>query len=289
MWLVRALMTGAFAFGAAGEQAGDLGFTVPPGYVQQRNGEIVILAPATVSERTPCIYGIAPVRPTSGDLERDAEAALLQVVVPGWRKLDDRHAAMRGIAAAGWSYVWYRAAFDGDINGQRQAVNAMAMALPAGPGRVHVVWGMGNIARCLLDDAPFEQLFHSLRPSGWKSDGGQAFTRAIAGTWRFTAGSAGMQELTFRADGRFDRDLGSRAQVGVSERTSTTASGGRFTLNEGALTLVPDHRPQDPDRYHARVYDEWFQGSWKRAMALADVAADPPRVIMYYRVDESTR
>ena len=283
MWLLGGVMTGVLAFGGAtGGGAGELRFTVPPGYTEQRNGDIVIFAP-TAPERTPCIYGIAQTRPSTGNLERDAEAALLQAVVPGWRRLDDRHAAMRGVSAAGWSYVWHRAAFEGDINGQRQAVNAMAMVLPADEGRVHVVWGMGSIARCLLDDASFEQLFHSLRPSDWKSDGGQALMRALGGTWRYTA-SAGLQQLTFKADGSYDRDLGSRAQVGVSTRTSTSATGGRFTVRDGELTLTPDHRPQSPDRYRVRVYDEWATGGWKRVMALLD-GSTPPLVIPYYRVD----
>jgi hypothetical protein len=269
-------------------QARDLGFDVPPGYVQQRSGEVVVLAPSTVSERTPCIYGVAPPRPTTGNLEADAEAALLEVVVPGWRRLDDRHAAMRGTAAAGWPYVWYRAAFEGELAGQRQAVNAMAMVVPAGEGQSHVVWGMGSIARCLLDDVVFEQLFHSLRPAHWASDQGQALTRALLGTWRFTA-SAGLQQLTFKSDGRYDRDLGSRAQVGVTEQTSATASGGRFALRDGTLTLTPDHRPQSPDRYRVRVYDEWFVGGWKRALAVLDSSANPPLVISYYQFEESAR
>jgi hypothetical protein len=265
---------------------GALGFDVPPGYVQQRNGDVVILAPAA-GDRTPCIYGVAPPISTSGNLEADAEAALAQVVVPGWRRLDGRRYAMRGVSAAGWRYAWYRAAFEGEIGGQRQAVNAMAMVLPAGPGRVHVVWGMGSIARCLLDDAAFEQLFHSLRPAGWTSDGGQALSRALVGTWRYTA-SAGLQQLRFTADGRFDRDLGSRASVGVTERTSATASGGRFTLRDGELLLTPEHRPQSPDRYRVRLYDEWFESGWKPAIALLS-PADPPLVIPYYRVDEGAR
>lgn len=276
----------AFVFAFAG--TADLGFDVPPGYVQQRSGDVIILAPATASDQTPCIYGIAPARPATANLEADAEAALLQDVVPGWRRIDDRHAAMRGVAAAGWSYVWYRAAFEGNLGGQRQAVNAMAMVLPAGEGKVHVVWGMGSIARCLLDDVTFEHLFHSLRPSGWTSDGGQALTRALMGSWRFTA-TAGLQQLQFTNDGRYARDLGSRARVGVTERTSSTATSGRFTLREGELVLVPDHRPQSPDRYRVRLYDEWFPGGWKRAITLLDGAAKPPIVIQYYRVDESAR
>lgn len=265
--------------------AGQLGYAVPPGYVEQRSGDIVILAPDAVSERTPCVYGVASDRASVRDLERDAEAALFQQVVPGWRRLDDRHSAMRGVAPAGWPYVWYRAAFEGDLGGQRQAVNAMAMTIPAGPGRVHVLWGMGSISRCLLDDAIFEQLFHSLRPTDWKSDGGLAFQRALVGTWRYTA-SAGMQQFVFGNDGRYERDLGSRATVGVSERTSSTATGGRYAVRDGALVLTPDHRPQNSERYRLRVYDEWFLGSWKPVMAmLAD--GSPPLVVTYFRVEET--
>jgi hypothetical protein len=240
--------------GPAGPRAaGDLGFAVPPGYVQQRNGNVIVLAPA------------------------DAE-----------RTLDGNRYAMRGTGAAGWEYAWFRAAFQGEIGGQPQAVNAMATVLPAGPGRVHVVWGMGSISRCLLDDAAFEQLFHSLRPAGWTSDDGRALTRALVGTWRHTE-SAGLQQLHFRADGRYARDLGTRASVGVTERTSATATAGRFTLRDGALVLAPEHRPQSPDRYRVRLYDEWVAGGWKRAITLLDETTNPPLAVPYHRVDEAPR
>ena len=262
----------------------DLVFTLPAGYVEQRNGDVIILGPATPDERTPCLYGLAGRQPSTGDLEADAAAALVNVVVPGWRRLDDHHVAMRGTSAAGWPYVWYRAAFEGDLGGQRQAVNAMAMALPTGSGQVHVVWGMGNIARCLLDDVSFEQLFHSLRPPRWTSDGGQAMTRALFGAWRYTA-NVGLQQLIFAAGNRYERDLGSSARVGVTERTSTAATTGRFALHDGELVLVPDSRPTSPDRYYVRVFEEWFQGGWKPSIALFDSRANPPLVVQYYRVE----
>lgn len=271
---------------ASARAAGELGFTVPAGYVEQRTGDVVILAPAAASEQTPCMYGLAASRPGTGNLETDAERALVEAVVPGWARLDDRHAAMRGTAAAGWPYVWYRAAFVGEIAGGRQAVNAMALVLPAGPGRVHVVWGMGGISRCLLDDATFEQLFHSLRPPGWTSDGGRALRAALQGTWRYTA-SSGIQQIILRADGRYERDVGSRARLGVTERTSATVSEGGYTLRDGEITLTPDHRPADPDRYYVRTYDEWFPGGWKRVLALHDARANARLVVPYYRVDES--
>lgn len=282
MWLVA----GALAVGGARHAAAqELGFEVPPGYVEQRNGDVILFAPRTVDERTPCVYGIAPARRTSGDLDADAEAALVETVVPGWRRLDDRHAAMRGVSAAGWSYSWYRAAFEGEIAGQRQAINAMAMVLPADSGRVHVVWGMGSIARCLLDDASFEELFHSLAPSGWKSDEGKALARALAATWRHTAG-VGLQQLRIGEDGRYDRDIGTSARIGVMERTSSSATGGRFTLRGGELELVPDHRPSSGERYRVRVYDEWLVGGWRRAMALLNPGATPPIVVTYHVVED---
>jgi hypothetical protein len=264
---------------------GDLAFTVPAGYVQQRQGDVIILAPANAGPQNPCVYGVAGRHAYTGSLEAAAEAALTQVVVPGWQRIDDRHAAMRGTSADGWPYVWYRAAFRGNMGGQQTAVNAMALVLPAGPGQLHLVWGMGNIAHCLTDDATFEALFHSLRPPAWTPDGGQALTKAIAGTWRFTAGPAGMHQLTFRADGRYARDLGSTARVGVMESTSATATDGRFALRNGELTLTADHRPQAPDRYRVRVYDEWYQDRWKPAMTLVNVGVTPPTVVQYYRVE----
>jgi hypothetical protein len=266
------------------QQLGDLSYEIPPGYVEQRSGDLVILAPAAPNEATPCIYGVAAPRPTRGNLEADAESALVEVVVPGWSRLDDRHAAMRGIGAAGWPYAWYRAAFVGESGGEQQAVNAMAMVLPADRDRVHVIWGLGSIARCLLDDATFEQLFHGLRPAGWTSDGGRALAQALVGSWRFRA-SAGLQQLRFTDDGRFDRDVGSSAGIGLTERTSVTATGGRFTLRDGELTLVPDHRPHDPDRYYIRLYDEWLLGEWRRAIVLLG-GGTQPLVVTYYRVDD---
>jgi hypothetical protein len=278
-----ALASGAPA-GAVPASFEDLGYELPAGYVEQRTQGVAIFAPAAASDQTPCLYGIAGRMPAGDNLEADAESALIKTVVPGWRRLDDRHAAMRGTSAQGWPYVWYRAAFEGNFGGQQQAVNAMAMVLPAGPGRNHIVWGMGSIARCLLNDVAFEQLFHGLRPASWTSDGGQAMTRRLLGLWRFAA-TSGIQQLTFKDGGRYERDLGSRARVGVVEQTSAAASGGRFSLRDGELTLAPDHRPDNPDRYFVRAYEEWFLDTWKPSLALLDSRATPPLVVQYYRVD----
>lgn len=265
--------------------SGELGFDVPAGYVRLQKDGMLILAPPNPDQNS-CMYGVAGRHGATGPLDAAAEAAVAQLVVPGWKRLDDRHAAMRGTSAAGWSYAWWRAAFATEANGQRLVVNAMALVLPAGPNQVHVVWGMGTISRCLLDDATFEQLFQSLRPPGWTSDGGRALAQALVGTWRFNAGSGvGLQQLSFAADGRYARDLGTRTQFGVSERTTASTSGGRFTVRDGELVLVADQRPGDPDRYAVRVFDEWISGGWRRSLTLVDRRAVAPGVVQFYRVD----
>jgi len=47
----------------------DLVFALPTGYIEQRNGEVIILAPATTNERTSCLYGLAGCQPSTGILE----------------------------------------------------------------------------------------------------------------------------------------------------------------------------------------------------------------------------
>jgi hypothetical protein len=260
---------------------------MPPGYIQKRKDNFVVLEPSNY-DQTPCIYGFAGRMPSSGKLDIDAATALVKVVVPGWSRVEERHFEMKGTSAFGWPYARVMAAFRGELAGERTAVNAMAMALPAGGGQVHVVWGMGSIARCLLDDASFEFLFHGLRPQGWTSDNGAALARALMGSWRYTVfgnSPAGMQQYTFRSGGRYDRDLGSTASVGVSERTSATATGGRFTLRDGELTLTPDNRPGNPDRYYVRVFEELSASGWRHSMTMFDSRANRPGVIQYYRVD----
>ena len=47
----------------------DVDFAVPPGYVSERDGKVVVLKPSTLDRTTPCIYGISPSRPSRGNLE----------------------------------------------------------------------------------------------------------------------------------------------------------------------------------------------------------------------------
>ena len=264
--------------------APEVDFDVPPGYVTAREGANIVLSPVNADKQTPCTFIIGPPRPSRGSLDKDAEAALLDVY-PGWQRMDDRRRIMKGTSATGWQYFWNKADLWQGPSAFSQRASAMAMVVPAGPGRVHVVWGRGT-PFCTFDDASFVKLFLGLRPRGWVSDGGKALGRDILGTWRWTSGASSanmMMQYTFSADGRFVLDSGSTTQLGVTERTSTGTRGGRYSLRGSEITLTRDSG--DRKVYRIRTYDEFGLGGWKRVMSLLDESANPQATVDYYRVD----
>jgi hypothetical protein len=254
-------------------------FAVPPGYVSKRDGRTILLIPTTINEKTPCAYGISPPRPSSGNLEADARAALLEPH-PGWRLRDDSYSAMRGTAADGWKYFWFRTIIQSLVGGSYQSANAMAMAFPAGQGRVNIVWGVGNTAHCMLDDLAFSRLFHSLRPRGWTSDGGKAFARELQGVWRYTH-SYGMTQYKFTANGRYEYGRGTTTTAGMLETTSSGVSDGSYKLNGSELTLG------GVSKFRVRVYDKYVAKKWWRMMSLLDENVSPPLDVEYERVEDS--
>jgi hypothetical protein len=266
---------------AAGEIEVD--FDVPPGYVSRREGRAVVLAPTKVDDKTPCAYGVSPARPSSGALDADSRAAILEVL-PGWQLKGESYDAMRGTAGAGWPYFWLRTDLQNLVGGSYEYVAAMTMAFPAGPGRVQIVWGVGNPARCTLDDLSFARLFHSLRPRGWNSDGGKALARELQGTWR-NSQRLGIAQYKFTADGRYEFGIGTVTTTGLFERTSSSVSDGRYELHGAELTLTPDRSERGVARYRVRVYDEYVLGRWTRAMSLLDEGASPALEVQYMRVE----
>jgi hypothetical protein len=244
-----------------------------------------VLAPTTVDEKTPCAYGVSPARASKGQLEADARAALLESL-PGWQLKSDSYNAMRGVAGAGWPYFWFRADVQRLFGGSYEYATAMTMAFPAGPGRVNIIWGVGNPARCTLDDLAFARLFHSLRPRGWNSDGGKAISRDIQGTWR-NSQRVGIAQYKFLANGRYEFGIGTTTRTGLFERTSSSVSDGRYELRGAELTIIPDRRDRSASKYRVRIYDEFVLGRWTRAMSLLDENANPALEAQYMRIEDS--
>lgn len=263
----------------------EVDFDVPPGYVSQRDGRMVVLKPITIDRTTPCVYGVSPSRQSSGRLDADAGAAILEPL-PGWQLKSDSYNAIRGTAGAGWSYHWIRTDVRRLVGGSYEYLTAMTMAFPASSGRVNIVWGFGSTGPCLLDDLHFARLFHSLRPRGWTSDGGRAFARDLHGTWR-NSQNVGMAQYKFLPNGRYEFGIGTVTTMGLFERTSSSVSDGRYELRSAELTISPDVRGRSASRYRVRIYDEFVLGRWTRAMSLLDENAKPALEVQYMRVEDS--
>jgi hypothetical protein len=263
----------------------EVDFDAPPGYVARQDGRTVVLTPTTVDEKTPCAYGLSPARPSTGALDADARAAILEAL-PGWQLKSDSYNAMRGVAGAGWPYFWFRADVQRLVGGSYEYATAMTMAFPASQGKVNIAWGVGNPARCALDDLAFARLFHSLRPRGWNSDGGKALSRELQGTWR-NSQRAGVAQYKFLSNGRYEFGIGTVTRMGLFERTSSSVSDGRYELRGAELTITPDRRDRGASKYRVRIYDEFVLGRWTRAMSLLDENAKPALEAQYMRIEDS--
>jgi hypothetical protein len=258
----------------------DVDFDVPPGYVSERDGGVIILKPTTMDRTTPCFYGISPSRPSTGNLETDARSALLEVL-PGWQLKSDHYNAMRGTSGAGWPYYWFRTDVQQMAGGSMQYRTAMATAFTTGRDRVGVIWGFGTTGPCTVDDHTFLRLFFSLRPRGWTSDGGKALGRELHGTWRDTQ-TAGLAQYRFLADGRYEYGLGTSTTFGNLETRTGNVKDGRWELRGSELILTGGRG----GRYRVRVYDQFLGGVWRRAMSLFSDGGNSALDVQYMRVDQ---
>jgi hypothetical protein len=259
-------------------------FDVPAGYVQQRDGNTIVLRPTKLDLKTPCIYGISPARPTRGSLDMDARAAILEAL-PGWQlKNDHEYNAWKGVTGAGWPYFWLRRDVGQLQGGSAKYLAAMSMAFPAGPGRVNIIWGFGDTSACTLDDTSFVRLLQSLRPRGWTSDGGKALGQQLHGTWRDTQ-AAGMSQYKFLPNGRYEYALGTSVTMGNLETRTGSVKEGRYELRGSELILTPDRDGRGVGKYRIRIYDDLRLGKWTRTMSLLNESGNPMADVHYLRVE----
>lgn len=258
---------GAAPAAATNSEAIDVDFTPPPGYTSQRDGRAIVLKPVTLDAKTPCIYGISPSRPSSGNLERDARAALLEPLA-GWQVKGEQYNAERGTAGAGWPYYWFRTDVQQMSGGTMQYLNAMSMAFSGASGQTNIVWGFGPTQHCTLDDVPFLRLFHSLKPRGFVSDGGKAIKQQLVGTWRNTE-AVGMAQYIFTSRGVYEYGQGTSTTFSTLETTTGSVGDGKYSLNGSEITLTG----RRAGRHFVRIYDEYSGGIWLKTMSLLNDAS----------------
>jgi hypothetical protein len=235
--------------------------TPPSGYVARLEGGLLWVKPPAPQPATSCIYGISPPRPSKGSLNADADAALVdETVGAGMKRTSESRIGMRGVAPDGWQYFLSGGSFQAQNAGGYAYLTVIAMAIPATASRVSVILVLGNAAQCNLNDVPFAQFLHGLRPRGWSSPGGNALERDLIGEWQ---GSM-LSGHTFFADGRYT----SSAAGMLQGKPISGGVDGRYALRGSEVTITPSATGQRPERFRVHVYDNWTGTRWQRAMSV---------------------
>lgn len=275
--LVGLLALSVAARAQSGAASIEVDVTPPSGYVARADGGLLWIVPQTPDQTgKSCIYGFSPPRPSKGSLEADAEAALVdETVGAGMRRTNDYRIAMRGVAAAGWQYFLSGGNFLGQSAGGTGYLTVMAMVFPATANRVTVALILGGAAQCTLNDVPFAQVFHSLRPRGWSSPAGNALERDLIGAW----GGSALSGHTFSADGSYS----SSAAGMLNGNAISGGVDGRYALRGSEITITPRATGQAPERFRVHVYEKWNSVRWQRAMTVLYDERRPPYVAEYVR------
>jgi hypothetical protein len=270
-------------------KAGELAvtFTAPPGYTVKNENGGVWMIPEKLTRATGCAYGIAPPRASTGSLEKDADAALKQLPA-GWEAVgeSEKH---HGVGPSGWPY-WFKSV-NTRMTGKPAVSSMMVLALPAPNQQTTILWGFGTTMDCIPDDTSFAQVFHSLEPKGWTSDGGKALRTGLQAGWRFTTSSStyGMMQYAFYPNGRYQFAMGTSSVIGYYEYTYAGVGDGAWKLEGDVLTITRD-KDKRVQKYRVRYYTTYIAASWREAIALYDDTTSPPSALVYYKIlDEKPR
>jgi hypothetical protein len=140
----------------------------------------------------------------------------------------------------------------------------------AGSGRGTTSFWLGSNANCFPEDVSSAQLFHSLCPHVWKTDGGTSSNQQLIGKWsRFEGTSAG--SYVFYANGRYGRS----SQVGYDGEVRNFEAQGNYRLQGNELVTRPDNPKSPTMRLQVSWHEEMNQGRRIRSMTLAGVLGDP--------------
>lgn len=273
--------------GSAGSGKIAFDYQIPRGLTEKNDGPSIQLTPPKI-EKNNCAYWLSPPRPSKGSLEADARAAFLELQIQG--KIYEEYAdIIRGTTPDGWKYFLFGA----DIrNSLGQSTNyAMVLAFSGSAGQINIVLGIGDeSSNCYQLDTNFVRLFHSLNPHGWTSDGGKAFSRELAGLWRWSAGGVAgysnnnyyLMQYNFLANGRYDSGGGSITNTGNIETSTTITSDGSYKMSGKFLTITPDSK-RSISKYQVLLYETFTGGKWQRRMSLFN--DEMKGEIEYYRIE----
>jgi hypothetical protein len=246
-------------------------YEVPPGYAKKSDAGMTWLVPRAPKREGACMYGLLAPTASTGDLEKDVDAAMKQVPA-GFHPVKHISTKQRGIGATGWPY-WYKfGGLDAIAPGPNaRAMQMMALAFPAPNNQVNIVVGIGT-SDCITHESAFERIFHSIKPKGWVSDGGKAYKAALHAGWRYIIHSPQtvMIEYAFYPSGRYNTGHGMIAEfqgeVWKYELNYAGVGEGSWKNDGTRITLMPDSPKKKKENISVRMAVEWIAGHWRETI-----------------------
>lgn len=274
---------------------GDYMFNTPPGWALQQYPDGIVLSapPSNINER--CLIQIWPMRPTSGNILRDANSSFADIFrTYELRNQTSRGSALppiiiRGVSGQGWEYLIVKRGIrhPGAGPGGQPWETLLGFAFVAKLNdRVAVVSGMSKdslVSNCFgeLGTNVWPRFFYNLRFRNWAApDAATAEMRKrLAGVWT-TATATAADRFVFAGNGRYATAAAAQQYYRVSstELLATTEAyfgNGAYTLRGNAITLTQDDRKNQPESGFIRMEEESKDEgrSWAQILYLLRVSA----------------
>ncbi len=270
--------------------------TAPQGWATANHADGILLSSPASDTGERCVIGLWPMRPSSGDLFQDADAASGQVFkafeVRSTMTFPSVPVLIRGFAAQGWEYVVIkrgialRGSTADPLNEQQFFGFIMAAKLG---DRVAVVSGLSNdplVSSCFgksLGDV-WPRFFSTLQFRTWTPPAGSGFAKKIHGIWESISTSIGggaVLRYVFTPAGRY-------AEIGVVQRymslsrteaavwTSKTFGDGSYSVRGNQITFRPDRGKPDVGFLRLEQVSEDGGKTWKEKLYILTIFAPQP-------------
>lgn len=287
----RAVGSGSNVSAAAGTPVslGDYVYQTPAGWnANQYSDGIVLTSPVSeTGER--CLISMWPMRPTSGNLLRDADLAFRDIYKTYVLKSQTssgmiQSSLIRGTSGQGWDYVMIKRGI-AKPGGQYETLLGFVLAAKL-DSRVAIVSGISKeplISACmgeLRSATVWPKFLYSLGFKSWiPADQTAALRRKLAGTWTAATATAADQ-FTFAGNGRYASAAAAQQYrlLSSSELLTTTQAyfgNGSYTLKGSALTLLQDDKKSQPENAFFRIEEESKDDgrSWVESLYLLRTSA----------------
>ena len=238
---------------------GEYVYAVPAGWTENRYPDgIVLMSPMSqTGER--CLISMWPMRPSSGDLRRDADSAFREIFQTYVLKNQTsggfliQNSITHGVSGQGWEYLIVKRGI-AKPGGQWETLLGFAMVARLG-NRVAVVSGLSKdplVSTCmgeLTGANTWPKFFYSLGFKSWPAaDHTQEMRKLLSGEWIAATATAG-DKITFAGNGRFANAAAAQQyHLGTNELITTTQAyfgNGSYTLRGNSITLTQDDKRTD--------------------------------------------